>query len=76
MPQQPHDHYNDGNKEHEQRDAVHAMHKLYVYILRVFRIPFTQIEISKYLLPDGAEHGLWLLNKVTKKNTECLYLQP
>lgn len=53
-PDQAADHYNDRDQEHEQRNAVHAVHKPDIYIHRIFVIPFTQIEISKDLFPHDA----------------------
>jgi hypothetical protein len=51
MPDEPYYHYNDSNKEHKQRDAVHAMHEFDAHIARRTGFSFPDIEIRQNLLP-------------------------
>ena len=49
----PHDHYNDGNKEDDDGNAVHAMHEEKVYAFRRIRVALFQEEVLLYLIPDA-----------------------
>ena len=60
-------HHNNGNKEHKQRDTVHAVHHLYVCVGRVGRVSFPQVEIGQDLLPNATFHNFSVFYKITKK---------
>jgi len=53
VPQEANDHYDDCDQEHKQRYAVHAMHKLQVYIPGLIRVSFPDVEIGQYLAPHS-----------------------
>ncbi len=67
LEKDPVDHYNNGNKKHEQGDAVHTMHHLYVHIPGIGRVSFAQVEVSKNLLPNTTFHNFSLFYKITEK---------
>ncbi len=46
----------DSNQEHEQGNAVHAMHKGGINIFWGIRVTLTDIEVSKNLVPYAVFH--------------------
>ena len=66
MAEDPDDHHNNSNKEHEQGDPIHAMHELNVYILRCIGVTPTNIKVSEYLLPYTIFHNPTLYLKLRK----------
>lgn len=56
MPDEPDDHNNNSDQEHEQRDTVHAMHKLQAHISRLVGVALAEVKIGCHLLPDTLFH--------------------
>ena len=71
MPKKPHDHYDYRDQEHKQRDAVHAVHHLYINVPWIVWITLTNIQVSKNLIPDALFHktGDFLI-KLQKKSVK------
>ena len=45
------------------------MHERYVYILRIIRVPFTDVKVGKQLLPYALFHRKERFTKVTEKKS-------
>jgi len=56
VAEQPHDHHYNREQEHEERYAVHPVHKLQVEGLGRIRISLTEVEVRKHLIPDTVFH--------------------
>ena len=65
MLKQAHNHDNNCYEKHKQRNTIHAMHELNVYVFWRIRISLTNVEVSENLLPYTFFH-LGVLRKITK----------
>ena len=76
MPDEPHYHYHNGYKEHEQGNTVHAVHKLYVYIFWRIGVSLADVEVGEHLIPDIFFHNPKGFTESYENLRKKLYLQP
>jgi len=76
MPEKADEHHDDGDDEHEEGNAVHAVHEFDVRVTRLVRITLADVEIGKYLVPHkDCCTCLLKLQKFGEIRETALYLQ-